>query len=312
MPRLLILSRQADQYHKLVDAANLPGLELVSTSSVSEAVSTGAGCEVVFGEPSLIRDVLPTLTNLRWVQSNWAGVEPLLDPSLRRDYTLTNARGVFGELMSEYVFGYLLAHERRVLERYQAQMERRWDGSVTGTLRGKTIGLFGVGSIGAHLAGTAKHFGMTVRGYTRASEDIPAVDVYYHGDALLNFARELDYLVSVLPNTLETRHIVDTDLLNILPTNAVFVNVGRGSAVDELALVEALETGEIAGAVLDVFEQEPLPETHPFWNAPNLLLTFHTSAPSLPEDLTKLFVENYHRFVDGEELKYKVNFERGY
>ncbi len=312
MPRLLILARQADKYHHLVEAAKLPELELVSTSSVTEAVSIGASCEILFGEPSLIREALPALTNLRWVQSTWAGVEPLLDPSLPRDYILTNARGVFGGLMSEYVFGYLLAHERRILERKQAQQEHRWDNTLTGMLRGKTIGLLGVGSIGAHLAGTAKHFGMTVRGYTRASEERLEVDAYYHGDALFDFARELDYLVSVLPNTTETQRIVDAKVLNALPAHAIFVNVGRGSAVDEPALVEALKTGQIAGAVLDVFEQEPLPEDHPFWTPPNLLLTFHTSAPSLPEDLTNLFVENYQRYAKDEELKYQVDFERGY
>ena len=312
MPKLLILARKADKYHQLVEAAKLPELELVSTSSVTEATSIGASCEILFGEPSLICEVLPSLKNLHWVQSTWAGVEPLLDPSLRRDYVLTNARGVFGELMSEYVFGYLLAHERRIFKRLQAQQERRWDNTLTGMLRGKTIGLLGVGSIGAHLAKTAKHFGMTVRGYTRASEDCPDVDAYYHGDALLDFASGLNYLVSVLPNTSETQQIVDAIFLTVLPAHAIFINVGRGSTVDEPALVEALETDKIAGAVLDVFEQEPLPEDHPFWTAPNLLLTFHTSAPSLPEDLTNLFIENYHRFIKGEELKYKVDFERGY
>ena len=312
MPKLLILARQADKYHQLVETADLPRLEFVSTSSVAEAGSSGAGCEIVFGEPSLIREVLPALTNLRWVQSTWAGVEPLLDPSLRRDYILTNARGVFGELMSEYVFGYLLAHERRIFERYQAQRERRWDNTVTGMVRGKTIGLLGVGSIGAHLAGNAKHFDMIVRGYTRVSEDCADVDSYYHGHDLFEFDEGLDYLVSVLPNTTETQHIVDADLLDILPPHAIFINVGRGNTVNEPALIEALETGQIAGAVLDVFEHEPLPELHPFWTTPNLLLTFHTSAPSLPEDLTSLFAKNYHRYINGEELKFQVDFERGY
>ena len=312
MPRLLILARQVDQYRQLVEAADMPELELVSTSSATEAGSIGVGCEILFGEPSLIRKVLQSLTDLRWVQSTWAGVEPLLDPSLRRDYILTNARGVFGELMSEYVFGYLLARERRIFERYQAQKEHRWDNTLTGMLRGKTIGLLGVGSIGAHLAATAKHFGMTVHGYTRASEDCSDVDAYYHGDNLLDFARELDYLVGVLPNTSDTRHIVGADFLNALPAHAIFINVGRGTTLDESALVKALETGQIAGAVLDVFEQEPLPEGHPFWTTLNLLITFHTSAPSLPADLTNLFVENYHRFIAGKELKYQVDFERGY
>jgi phosphoglycerate dehydrogenase-like enzyme len=312
MPRLLVLSKHADEYRVLVEEAGLPELELVAAANLSEAVSIGADCEIVFGEPTLIREALPALINLRWVQATWAGVEPLLNPSLRRDYTLTNARGVFGGLMSEYVFGYLLFHERRILERIRAQEERRWNGSVTGTLRGKMIGLLGVGSIGAHLAATAKHFGMLVRGYTRASEDCPDVDVYFHGDDLLEFASGLDYLVSVLPNTAETRHIVDAALLNTLPAHAIFLNVGRGSAVDETALIQALKNDKIAGAILDVFEQEPLPETHPFWTTPNLWITFHTSAPSFPTDITNLFVENYYRFINGQELKYQVDFKRGY
>lgn len=312
MPKLLILSKHADEYRVLVEDAGLPELEFFAASNMSEAVTIGVECEIVFGEPTLIREALPGLRRLRWAQATWAGVEPLLDPSLRRDYTLTNARGVFGGLMSEYVFGYLLFHERRILERLHSQEERRWDGSVTGTLRGKTIGLLGVGSIGAHLAATAKHFGMSVRGYTRASESSPDVDIYYHGDDLLEFANGLDYLVSVLPNTSETRQIVDAELLNSLPAHAILINVGRGSAVDETALVRALEKGKLAAAVLDVFQQEPLPEGHPFWTTPNLFMTFHTSAPSFPADITNLFVENYHRFISGQELKYRVDFERGY
>jgi phosphoglycerate dehydrogenase-like enzyme len=312
MPKLLILSKHAGEYRNLVEEARLAELELVAASNASEVGSIGVDCEIAFGEPTLIREALPDLRHLRWVQATWAGVEPLLDPSLRRDYILTNARGVFGGLMSEYVFGYLLFHERRILERFQAQRERRWDSSVTGTLRGKTIGLLGVGSIGTYIAATAKHFGMNVRGYTRSSEDCSAVDVYFHGDDLLDFANGLDYLVSVLPNTSETRRIVDADLLYTLPPHAIFVNVGRGSAVDEAALVRALEKDKIAGAVLDVFEQEPLPEAHPFWTTPNLWITFHTSAPSFPADITALFVENYHRFINGQELKYQVDFERGY
>jgi phosphoglycerate dehydrogenase-like enzyme len=249
---------------------------------------------------------------LRWVQATYAGVEPLLDPALRRDYLLTNARGVFGELMTEYVFGYLLEHERRMFERYRAQQEGRWDRSITGTLRGKTIGLLGVGSIGAVLAKTSRHFKMTVRGYTRSSESCPDVNSYYHGVQLLDFASGLDYLVSILPNTRETVRLVDGALLGQLPAQAVFVNVGRGSTVDEAALVNALQSGRLAAAVLDVFEEEPLPTTHPFWHTPNLLMTFHTSAPSIPADLARLFIENYHRYAEGNTPLYAVDFEKGY
>jgi phosphoglycerate dehydrogenase-like enzyme len=249
---------------------------------------------------------------LRWVQASYAGVEPLLDPTLRRDYYLTNARGVFGGLMSEYVFGYLLQHERRMVERYRAQQELRWDRTITGTLRGKTIGLLGVGSIGTVLAGTARHFDMAVRGYTRASESCLDVNTYYHGSQLLDFADGLDYLVTVLPNTRETVRIVDASLLARLPAGAVFINVGRGSTVEDNSLVEALRAGKLAAAVLDVFEQEPLPIGHPFWHTPNLLMTFHTSAPSIPADLARLFIENYRRYAAGQTPLHAVDFERGY
>lgn len=311
MPKLSILSHNADEYIKLIQRAGLPNLEIATEP---------ADCDIVLGEPSRIRKALPNLPNLRWVQSIWAGVEPLLDASLRRDYILTNARGVFGGLMSEFVFGYLLLHEKKMLERYQAQQSRKWEDSDGGMLRGKTLGLLGVGSIGAHLASTAKHFGMTVRGYTRDREASPHVDRYYHpasttlnsNSNLTAFASGLDYLVCVLPNTRDTNKIVDAALLETLPPHTIFINVGRGNAVDELALVEALNKGKIAAAVLDVTEQEPLPEDHPFWQTSNLRLTFHTAAISYPEDITKLFVENYLLYAEGRPLKYQVDFEGGY
>jgi phosphoglycerate dehydrogenase-like enzyme len=242
----------------------------------------------------------------------YAGVEALTDASLRHDYSLTNARGVFGELMSEYVFGYLLAHEKKIFKRYASQQNNKYDRFESGWLKGKTIGLLGVGSIGAHLAGTAKHFGLTVHGFTRSSEASNNVDKYFHGDDILKFAAGLDYLVVVLPRTEGTNQIVNAEFINALPSHAVIINVGRGNAVDEPALVEALTQGKIAGAVLDVTAQEPLPQDNPFWTTPNLLLTFHTSAISYPDDITRLFNENYHLYIEGKPLKYQVDFERGY
>src|SRR5438034_1448359 len=236
MHKLLIVSKHADAYRRLIDAARLSDLTITSASDPADAVARGGDSDLVFGEPSAIRPILPRLAALRWVQATWAGVEPLLDPSLRRDYILTNARGVFGGLMSEYVFGYLLARERRIFEKHAAQREGRWDPTPPGTLRGKQIGLLGVGSIGAALARTAKQFGMRVNGYTRASESCPDVDAYFHGDDRTAFAANLDYLVSVMPNTRDTQHLVDAALLASLPPRAVLVNPGRGSSVDESAL----------------------------------------------------------------------------
>jgi phosphoglycerate dehydrogenase-like enzyme len=310
--KLLLLSKHAREYARLIAEADLPGLELVVPSVLEEARALEADCDLVFGEPVLIREVLNDLPRLTWIQATWAGVEPLLSPGSRRDYILTNARGVFGDLMSEYVFAYLLLHERRILARFKAQQEHRWDATETGVLRGKRLGLLGVGSIGAALAHTARHFKMVVAGYTRTSEGCPDVDAYYHGGALLDFASGLDYLVGLLPGTPETRHLVNASLLSALPARAVFVNVGRGSAVDEEALAEALKAGRLAGAVLDVFEEEPLPPGHFFWSTPNLLISSHTAAPTFPEDMTGLFIENYRLFREGKALKHRVDFVRGY
>ena len=304
MPHILLLSSDAEVYRSILESANLPDL-------IIEKEPTQA-CEIIFGAPSSIHKVLNDLPNVHWVQSMWAGVEPLLEPSLRKNYILTNARGVFGQLMSEYILGYLLAHERQIFHLRQMQKEKVWFDFDIGTLRGKTLGLLGVGSIGAEVARTAKFFGMNVRGYTRESETSRQIDKYYHGNDLLEFARGLDYLVSILPNTAETKKIVDGKVLGVLPRHALFINVGRGSAVDEPALLAALGQHKIAGAILDVFEQEPLPEDHPFWEAPNLTMTFHTSAPSLPEDIARVFIENYRLYVEGKPLNYVVDFERGY
>jgi phosphoglycerate dehydrogenase-like enzyme len=310
--RLLILSRRAREYHDLVAAANLPDLDITSTADPADAAPHAASFDLAFGEPSLIRQLLHAMTSLRWAQATWAGVEPLLDPSLRRDYILTNARGVFGGLMSEYVFAYILAHERLLLDKYRAQLANKWDAAPPGSLRGKQIGLLGVGTIGAALAKTARHFGMRVKGYTRKSEESRDVDAYFHGDALAAFAADLDYLVSVMPATAKTRHVVDAAFLRALPPRAVFVNPGRGGVVDEPALAAALRDGRLAGAVLDVFQQEPLPADHVFWRTPNLLITSHTAALSFPVDIAPVFIDNYRRLLRGEPLKHRVDFEEGY
>jgi phosphoglycerate dehydrogenase-like enzyme len=303
MPKLIILSRDADEYRALIEKGNPADLQLTDDYTQGE---------IVLGEPKMIRDALPRLTQAKWIQSIYAGVEPLVDPAQRRDYVLTNARSVFGELMSEFVFGYLLFFEKRMLARMEAQRNREWKRTDPGILRGKTIGLLGVGSIGAHLAETAKHFAMKVRGFTRQSETSDQVDMYYHGNELLQFAEGLDYLVCVLPRTQDTNRIVDESLLAVLPSHAIFVNVGRGNAVDEPALGKALREARLAAAVLDVFDQEPLPKEHFFWNTPNLYMTYHTSAISYPEDITRVFLENYQLYIEGKPLKYVVDFEKGY
>lgn len=312
MHHLLILTKHPDEYRERIQAASLPDLAIVATDDVAEGLARAPHSDILLGDPTRVKAALPHLPRLVWTQLSWAGVEPMLDPALRRDYVLTNIRGVFGPLMSEYVFGYLLMIERKILPRLAAQREGRWDTTLPGTLSGKTLGLVGVGSIGAHLAATAKHFGMQVRGYTRRSRDCRHVDQYFHGGDKAVFAQELDYLVAVLPNTDQTRAIVDAEMITALPPRAVVVNAGRGRTVDEAALAAALTAGRVGGAVLDVFSEEPLPASSPFWSTPNTYITSHTSAPSFPADIVGVFVENYRRFHGGQPLLNRVEFERGY
>lgn len=312
MNKLLILSKHHEIYTRLLAEAQPPDLTWLAAEGLPQALDLGRDCELFFGEPPLLAQALPYLPNLRWAQATWAGVERLLAPGLRRDYLLTNVRGVYGPQMSEFVFAHLLHHEQRISLRRQAQAEHRWDNTPPGRLAGKTLGLLGVGSIGAHLAATAHHFGMTVRGYTRASAACPDVDAYYHRAGLLDFAAGLDYLVVVLPNTAHTHRLLDAAVLAALPPQALLVNVGRGAVLDHAALEAALRQGRLAGAVLDVLETEPLPPDSSLWETPNLLITAHTSALNHPPDIAALFLRNYAHWQQGQPLTGVVDFELGY
>ena len=286
MHRLLILSRHARDYHRLVDAARLPDLEVTSTSDPADAAPRAGDYDLAFGEPSLLRQVLPSMASLRWTQATWAGVEPLLDPALRRDYILTNARGVFGGLMSEYVFAYLLAHERRLFEKHASQAAGRWDTAPPGTLRGKQLGLLGVGTIGAALARTAKHFGMTrqglyarQRGQPRRRRLVSRIDGRPARGVRVG---------SRLPGE---HHAGDEGDAPCSSTRSSCARCRRARCSSIRAAAASstnrrsrrrCRKGRLAGAVLDVFQEEPLPPDHVFWRTPNLLITSHTAALSDP------------------------------
>jgi phosphoglycerate dehydrogenase-like enzyme len=309
---LLILSEDHEVYTRLIGQSELPGLIINGASKPEQVADTAGEYDLVFGEPALISTIINRLPQVEWVQASWAGVEPLLARGIQRNYILTNARDVYGRLMSEYVFGYLVIIERQALSRWQAQKGRKWANETPGTLRGKNFGLLGVGSIGSHLAATAHYFGMKVSGYTRQSEICADVDRYFHGNTWRDFTADLDYLVCTLPSTNATRNLVNADFLASLPARAWLINIGRGSTVDEMALINNLRNGSLAGAVLDVTKVEPLPAYHPLWHTPNTLLTFHTAARNYPADIAALFTENYRRFIHGEPLNFQVNFELGY
>ncbi len=312
MPRqAVILSKDASSYQQLLAAYALEDLTLHACSTVEQANAVAQECEILLGDPDLVQQVLTSMTQLRWVQSTWAGVTPLLQMP-ERHYRLTNIKGVFGPLMSEYVFGHLLAHERNLFEHHHAQTRCQWHPIRPGTLQRKVIGFLGLGSIGLYLAGTAKHFGMQTFGCSRNPRPHPNLDALFRPSQLPEMLARTDYLVACLPSTTQTRNLLDEKVFSAIKPGALLINVGRGDLIDEEALLYALGTGRLKGAVLDVFREEPLPVQHPFWTTENIIVTSHTAAPSFPEDIVPIFVENYKRYRKGEPLMYQVDFERGY
>lgn len=310
--RLLILSRSAAVYADLIKDLQLPDLEIAACKTAGEASAHVDRCTIILGEPSRIARVVAGATVLKWVQSTFAGVEELLRPGARSDYVLTGVKGVFGPFMSEYVMGYLLALERHFFTAYRNQQDRTWRRLPYKSLRGRLIGICGLGSIGRHLARTAEHFGLRVWGYKRTAETVPEAERVFTGPGFDEFLSQPDYIVNTLPSTPATVRIFDEAAFRTMKKTAVLINIGRGDAVVEEALIRALKQGKIGGAVLDVFEKEPLPEDSPLWTLPDVVITPHNSGFSFPADVVALFAENYRRFSKGESLLYRVDFERGY
>jgi phosphoglycerate dehydrogenase-like enzyme len=252
-------------------------------------------------------------SRLRWVQSMGAGVEDILAaPELPRDITITRVVDQFGGPIAEYVFAELLARVRRLEELREAQRRRAWIDIESDTLAGKTIGVAGLGSIGKEIVRKARAFDMKVHGLSRTLEAASLVDQHFTPDSWSDFVRELDFPVLTLPLTRETEGVVDVNILKVMPRRTVLVNVGRGKLVVEADLILAVKTGEITGAILDVFSEEPLPPDNPLWELPGVTVTPHVSGPSTVEGVGAFFLRNLERYLRHNELIGVVDPDRGY
>lgn len=312
MNKLLILSVDAAKYDELIKAANLSQLEVVTAGDSVAAAELIAGCNIILGDPKLVGEVLASAGQLLWVQSSWAGVDYLCQPDLRRDYVLTGAKGIFGPLISEYVMTYLFALERQIFTMFSNQSQKRWRPLAYRPSHEITLGIIGLGSIGQQLAQTARNFGMRVIGLNRSGRPCDGVELVYTEDDLAGFFKTPDYVVLTLPETPKTRHFINADVLKLMKSSTVLMNVGRGSIINEDDLVAALLDGVIGGAVLDVFAIEPLAQDSPLWQLPNVYVTPHNAATSFPEDIVGIFVENYQRFMRKETMCHIIDFDLGY
>lgn len=256
---------------------------------------------------------LPAAGSIRWIQSMGAGVDDWLNVENFPDTTvLTRIVDQFGGPIAEYVFAHLLSFTLNLPRMRKAQTEQLWDPFVPDYLAGKTIGVAGLGSIGMEIVKKARAFDMKVYGLSQTGQKADAVDRHFQAPDWIRFVRELDYLVLTLPLTKETFRCVDREVLLAMKSSAIFVNVGRGKLVAQEELVDVMRSGHLLAAVLDVFEQEPLPQHHPFWTMPNVIVTPHLSGPSTPQDICRFFAANLKRYQEGQPLAGTVNRNLGY
>ncbi len=224
--------------------------------------------------------------------------------------------------MSEYVLGHIIAHERNFKGTYKSQEKSFWNEEIkfhqNRLLNSLSISILGVGEIGKHVAKICKGFGMTVYGLVTKEvpdgEKLSCIDKYYSSrDDLPEILHQSDYVCSILPKTPQTNRILSNGILeNCKDRKTILINIGRGNIILESEIISALESGWIGGAILDVFNEEPLPKANKLWSFPNVVITPHCSGLSMAHDVAEVFVKNLQMFENGEELKNTVDWEKGY
>jgi phosphoglycerate dehydrogenase-like enzyme len=260
---------------------------------------------------------------LKWIHSTAAGVSQLMYPELRDSgIVVTNPSGIFSIPMAEHIVGMLLALAKNFPDCVRQQdrgiwsQQKLWDKPQQFTeLNGKVLLIVGFGSIGRELAKRARAFEMRVWGVTRSGQgDLTHAEKIVATASLEDVLPYADYVVLAAPETSETKRLMGAAQMARMKPGARLLNVGRGSLLDEAALIAALESGALGGAALDVAEKEPLPPEDPLWKAPNLFITPHTSAVSdrLWARETDLFLQLLERWFDGRDLFNRVDFGRGY
>jgi phosphoglycerate dehydrogenase-like enzyme len=250
-------------------------IELVDHHSKVGPFIDNADALVTFA-PMLSGDVLAAAPRLKWIQALGTGVDNLIDqPALRKDVIVTNMRGIQGTPVSEAALAGMLTLARGLRRAIGAQDERQWRRFPAQLLHDKTVGIFGVGQIAEILAPKCKAFGMRVVGVTSAPRALAGFDRMHRREELMQVVGDFDFLVLLTPLTAATRNSIDARVLAAMKPTGYLVNLARGGIVDEPALIDALAKGRIAGAALDVFNEEPLPSDHPFWSMPNVIVTAH-------------------------------------
>lgn len=275
--------------------------------------------EIIAGWNRRLKEpVLNANSKVRWIQTWSAGVNNLpLTELQQKEVLVTSANGVHAYPISETIFGLMLALTRKIDTYIKNQQQNKWHhANMKLEIHGKTIGIIGVGAIGSETAKIAKAFDMTVLGIRHSGRPAEYVDEMRTPDQLNEVLHRCDYVVVTLPLTEETKYMFKAEQFKQMKDSAFFINIGRGPIVVEEDLISALKTGQIAGAGLDVFEVEPLPESNPLWNFEQVIITPHTSGSTEFYDrrlLQDIFIPNLKKYIEGEQPVINLlDYSKGY
>ena len=303
--RLLIFSSaldMAEDYHRRVSARH-PELDIVVSTTMEDAAEKIQEADILLCFGAHIRhDFFGPAKRLKWVQALGTGLDGITDqPNLAPHVLVTATRGIHGTTLSEMGIMLMLALSRGLPQHVRAQDMRVWDRFPARLLRGKTVGILGVGQISEMFGPLCKAFGMNVVGFSRTARALPGFDRLEPRDALEQIVAELDYLVLLIPSTPDTHGIVSRRVLGAMKPTAILINLARGAVVDEVALIETLQQRRIGGAGLDTFIEEPLPASSPLWSLPNTIVTPHCAGynDEYADEATEQFSNNLKNFEAG-------------
>jgi phosphoglycerate dehydrogenase-like enzyme len=294
----------------LADRVAVEALARKDTPTQAQRADTEA--LLAWGAPS---GLLPQMPKLHWVQALTAGVEGWLAlPDLPAQLTLTCARGTHRESMPENILGALFHLTKPYAAIVEDQKRSQWTRRVATPLNGQTLGILGLGAIGQEVARLAAALGMRVIGTRRGGAPLPGLAEVLPPERTADVLAQSDFVLLLLPATPETENFINTQRLSQMKPTAWLLNFGRGHLIADADLIAAVKAKRIAGAVLDVFRQEPLPSEHPFWQTEGILVLPHIGGghPTRDRIVAKLFTENLGRFLDGRPLKEVVDRSAGY
>jgi phosphoglycerate dehydrogenase-like enzyme len=315
---LLVTTCPVSEKHVIRMREVAPLLTVRVFPSIAEAEEHLSEAEILltYGE-DLTEEIIQRCAKLKWIMVISAGLELMPFPAIaQRGILVTNARGIHKGPMAEYALGVILMFSRRFVELYRNQLARRWDRTIRmDELAGQTLGVIGAGAIGSEIAARAKAFGMRTLGMATTKRPMEMFDETFGRDGLEEVLSRSDYVVVITPLTEETRGMIGEREIGLMKESAVLINIARGAVVDEAALLKALQEKKIRGAGLDVFEEEPLPEDHPFWGLDNVVLTPHLSSrsPKYMERAQEIFRHNLAIYLGqpGEMINV-IDVKKGY